>query len=113
MKRRMESMAKVNCWESKKCGRILGGEHAKDLGICPAYKEARLDTVHGGRNAGRACWVVAGTLCGGAEQGTFAKKYHNCEKCDFYQTVKNEEGAHFQLSVLLLSKIKRSEEHTS
>ncbi len=99
-------MSKQNCWDFKKCGRISGGTHEKDLGICPGYNEKRLDAVHEGRNAGRACWVVAGTLCGGKVQGSFAKKYENCEKCDFYQVVKKEEGHHFQLSVLLLSKMK-------
>jgi len=99
-------MSKVNCWDFKKCGRIPGGTHEKDLGVCPVHGEKRLDDVHEGRNAGRACWVVAGTLCGGKVQGSFAKKYESCEKCDFYQGVKKEEGHHFQLSVLLLSKMK-------
>jgi hypothetical protein len=99
-------MAKQNCWEFKKCGRVPGGQHEKDLGICPVYGEKRLNTTHEGLNAGRACWVVAGTLCGGKVQGSFAKKYENCEKCDFYQTVKEEEGPKFQMSILLLSKMK-------
>jgi hypothetical protein len=52
--------------------------------------------------------VVAGTMCGGVKQGTFAKKYDNCEKCDFYQLVKQDEGANFQLSVILLRRLKES-----
>lgn len=99
-------MAKQNCWEFKKCGRIPGGEHEKDLGICPAYGEKRLDAAHGGLNAGRACWVVAGTLCGGTVQGSFAKKYDSCEKCEFYKVVKKEEYPHYQFSVVLLAKLK-------
>lgn len=99
-------MAKQNCWEFKKCGRIAGGEREKELGVCPVYKEKRLDTIHGGLNAGRTCWIVAGSFCGGTVQGTFAKKYENCEKCEFYQAVKKEEGTQFQLSMLLLAKMK-------
>ena len=99
-------MTKQNCWEFKKCGRVPGGAHEKDLGICPVHGEKRLDGVHEGTNAGRACWVVAGTLCGGKVQGSFARKYDSCEKCDFYQSVKKEEGHQYQLSVLLLSRIK-------
>lgn len=98
-------MGKQNCWEMKKCGREPGGSH-KELGVCPAAVEKRLDGVHGGANAGRACWVVAGTLCGGQEQGTFAKKYHNCEKCDFFRQVQKDEGANYQLSILLLKHLR-------
>ncbi len=97
-------MKKLNCWEFKKCGREQGGAR-KDLGVCAASVEYRLHGAHGGKHAGRACWVVAGTLCGGEEQGTFAKKYHNCEKCDFYKTVKAEEGPNYTLSILLLKKM--------
>jgi hypothetical protein len=97
---------KLNCWEYKKCGRQPGGEKVSELGICPATTEKRLDGIHGGRNAGRACWVVAGTYCDGQVQGTFAKKYKNCEKCDFYQMVRKEEFPDFKLSSVLLSMLK-------
>jgi len=99
-------LKKINCWEAKKCGRIKGGEHEKDLGICPVSTEKRLDGLHGGDHAGRACWVVAGSFCGGKVQGTFASKFEQCEKCDFYQAVKREEGAKYEMSILLLSKLK-------
>ena len=97
-------MEKLNCWEVKKCGREIGGSQ-KHLGICPAAVERKLHGTHGGMCAGRACWVVAGTLCGGKEQGTFAAKYHNCEKCDFYQKVKKEEGSSYTLSIVLIQKM--------
>jgi len=99
-------MGKLNCWEAKKCGREIGGSKARELGVCPSAMESRLSGTHDGQFGGRACWVVAGTLCGGKEQGTFAQKYHNCEKCDFYQHVKNEEGPKFKLSIVLLNKLK-------
>lgn len=96
---------KKNCWEFKQCGREPGGEKTSELGECEAAKEKRLDGIHEGRNAGRSCWVVAGTLCKGEVQGTFAQKYKNCEKCEFYQMVKKEEGGKFMLSAVLLNKI--------
>jgi hypothetical protein len=40
-------------------------------------------------------------------QGTFAQKYRNCEICDFYRLVKQEEGPKFVLSAVLLSKMKQ------
>lgn len=97
---------KKNCWEFKKCGREAGGEHVKEFGVCPVAEEARLDGIHGGRNAGRSCWIVAGTLCKGSVQGTFAQKYQSCEQCDFYSIVKEEEYPRFMLSALLLKKIR-------
>ena len=60
---------KINCWEYKKCGREAGGAHVHDLGVCPVTEEKRLDGAHEGVNAGRACWVVAGSLCKGEVQG--------------------------------------------
>lgn len=99
-------MKKLNCWEFKKCGREVGGLRVQELGVCPATQEHRLDGVHGGLRGGRSCWVLAGTLCSGQVQGTFAQKYKNCEICDFYKTVKQEEFPQFQLSAIILSKLK-------
>ncbi len=82
---------KLNCWEHKKCGRQPGGHKVADLGICPATVEQTLSGAHGGKNAGRACWVVAGSLCGGKIQGTYAQKLTNCWRCDFMNKVKQEE----------------------
>ncbi len=98
-------MGKMNCWEFMKCGRQPGGAHSVDLGVCPATQEFRLNGIHEGMNAGRSCWVLSGTLCRGEVQGSFAKKFKNCEICNFYQTVKKEEFPRFQLSALLVKKL--------
>lgn len=84
-------MGKLNCWEHKKCGRQPGGHKATELGICPATVNRELHGAHGGQAAGRACWAVAGSLCGGKVQGSYAQKLLNCWKCDFMNTVKQEE----------------------
>lgn len=86
-------MARTNCWEAKRCGREPGGAKAGEMGVCPAATAAGYDGIHGGKNAGRACWVMAGTLCGGTVQGSFATKLGACQACDFYQTVRQEEGS--------------------
>ncbi len=88
-------MARLNCWEFKKCGRQTGGFNSEQLGVCPAVIEKRLHGSNGGINAGRACWVVAGTLCGGKVQGTFALKMANCMQCEFFLSVRDEEGRGF------------------
>jgi len=97
---------KQNCWEFKKCGREPGGSKAKDLGVCPASTEARLDGMNDGKNGGRACWALTGTLCGGQVQGTFAAKVGNCLKCEFYQKVGQEEGANQEGAKDILAKLK-------
>jgi signal transduction histidine kinase len=64
-----EESVQVQCWEYMKCGR------ENDCSIkCPAFP-----------NFGRICWVVAGTFCEGKIQGTFAQKYEDCTKCEFYR----------------------------
>jgi hypothetical protein len=98
-------MKKLNCWEFKECGRFPGGEKEKELGVCPVTTEKRLDNIHDGDNAGRACWVVANSMCGGNIQGNFAQKFGNCAACNFYKRVKHEEFPNFQLTPLLLKKI--------
>ncbi len=102
-----ERKSKLNCWEFKKCGRQPQGPKVKELGLCPASVEQSLDDVHDGTNAGRSCWIVSGTFCRGEVQGTFAQKFKNCEKCDFYQLVRKEEGMGFRLSAVLLGKIQK------
>ncbi len=67
-----EESQEIKCWEYMKCGRD------KDATTkCPAYP-----------NFGRICWAVAGTFCEGKIQGTFAQKYADCRKCNFYQLAK-------------------------
>jgi hypothetical protein len=97
---------KLNCWEVKKCGRERESAINSKLGVCPAAIEKKLDGTHSGSNAGRACWVVAGTLCGGIVQGTFAKKYEKCERCDFFNQVLDEEDKEFILHHILLKKLR-------
>jgi hypothetical protein len=99
-------MSKRNCWEYKACGREPGGNKVRELGECPASVEERLDGIHDGKNAGRSCWVVAGTMCGGAVQGTFAKKFDNCQVCDFYKQIKDEEGPDYQFAATLLANLR-------
>jgi eukaryotic-like serine/threonine-protein kinase len=86
----------ANCWDVKKCGRQTGGPKAAALGVCPAATAAA-SGANRGTNGGRVCWAIAGTLCGGQTQGTFAEKAAGCMHCDFYKTVKADEGARFRL----------------
>jgi len=53
------------CWEIKSC----------QYKACPVYGKER-----------QRCWQIAGTHCGGAIQGQFAKKIGNCQNCEIYMT---------------------------
>lgn len=65
----------MNCWEFKKCGREKCGVNVGQLGVCVAYPYN-----------GKTCASIAGTLCGGKIQGSFAIKLADCKQCDFYKS---------------------------
>lgn len=85
-------MEKQNCWEVLKCGREQGGQKVDELGICQAAVDINNNNVNSGRNGGRICWSISGTLCGGEAQGTFAEKKLSCLSCEFIKKVVAEEG---------------------
>jgi hypothetical protein len=96
----------LNCWEFKKCGREPGGEKAVELGVCPASTEKSLDGMHRGDNAGRSCWVIAGTFCGGEVHGTYAATIEDCVECDFLKKVMEEEKTDHQSANDLLTAMR-------
>ena len=101
-------MPLANCWEFKNCGREVGGKNIAELGVCPASVESRVDRLNHGKNGGRVCWAVSGTLCGGKVIGTFAVKLADClNNCEFYEKVENEEGPYFQGIKSILAKLKK------
>ena len=97
-------MSKQNCWEIKKCGREAMGAKVAELGVCPAYTETALNGIHGGKNAGRACWVITGTFCESEVQGSHMKKIKKCLECIVYTSV-HEETSDFLMSSKLLAKL--------
>lgn len=98
----------LNCWEMKKCGREPGGSKSAELGICPAAVADAVNGLNNGKNGGRVCWAVTGTLCGGQVQGTFATKVANCMQCDFYKLVSTEEGFDFVPTKAVINLLKRN-----
>lgn len=83
--------ARLNCWEVMDCGREQGGKNTDELGVCPAAADTSYDGINSGKNAGRVCWAVAGTFCGGCVQGAYADKRASCRNCSFYQMVQDQE----------------------
>lgn len=70
----VEDRQGVPCWQYMKCGRE--SDHSV---TCPAYPYF-----------GRCCWAVAGTLCAGRVQGTFAQKIADCKQCSFFQSLRGD-----------------------
>jgi len=89
------SKARPNCWEVMKCGRQPGGDKVSQLGLCPAATETSFDGTNGGKNAGRFCWKVAGTMCGGKVEGVVARRLKSCTDCEFYHQVREEQARTF------------------
>jgi hypothetical protein len=83
---------KLNCWEFEKCGREPGGTNIIEHDLCPAATETSVNGINGGKNGGRICWAIAGTLCNEKIHGTFAKDKFSCMNCDFFKLVNEEEN---------------------
>lgn len=75
------------------CGREPGGCNVPESSVCPAAVDTAHDGINSGSRAGRFCWAVAGTLCNGKIQGSFAEKRASCTQCQFYKLVRAEEGS--------------------
>lgn len=99
---------KLNCWEFMRCGRQSGGEMSSSKGVCPVCTENRLDGVHGGENAGRACWAVAGISCEGKATGTFVSNDEACISCEFFNLVRKEEGRALKRTLVLTDMLHRT-----
>lgn len=100
-------MSRKNCWEHFKCGRQPGGDKANELGICPAAAEEILHGTNDGINGGRSCWAIAGTLCKGQTQGTYAQKLGDCLRCEFYASVRQDQGGSLVTTRDILNKINK------
>jgi hypothetical protein len=98
---------KLNCWESEQCGLEPGGRNVAGRSVCPAAVEQHADGIHHGRNAGRCCWVVAGTLCRNTVQGDYATKIVGCQRCDFYTAVRKEEHNSFRVFSDIMHEMRR------
>ncbi|MBD3372917.1 MAG: hypothetical protein GF403_09425 [Candidatus Coatesbacteria bacterium] len=86
-------MVRENCWEYMGCGREAGGDRVHEFGVCPAYNIDKYNGFNAGRNGGRYCWMVEGTLCQNTIQGNWAQKMRHClTKCEFFKHVQAQQG---------------------
>lgn len=77
-----------NCWEKNKCGREPGGAKEKKLGTCPVAVHALADGFLGGRNGGRACIFIVGSLSPNQPEGQCATR--DCFHCEFFNTLRKK-----------------------
>ncbi len=88
-------MQVLNCWEFTKCGREPGGAKVAELGVCPVALAEKYDKINRGKNAGRICWLVGGSLCDIKYKGKRQKKQWECSQCKVFQIIREEEGDNF------------------
>ena len=96
---------KKNCWEFKNCGKQSGSKHSGEKGECITASMSMYDGINGGRNGGRVCWMIAGTVCDDERQDTFSHKVESCAKCDFYEAIREEEGANLDIPLEIVENI--------
>ncbi len=88
-------MAMANCWEVKGCGfeRTKPGQP-----VCPAVTCEIADGFLGGKNGGRACSFIPGTLCDGAGLCSVEDKAEHCTQCRFFRDLKENYRAVFNVT---------------
>lgn len=102
----MTQRIRRDCWEYQGCERGPQGRRSRNGHGCPAAASGVLDGTNGGTNGGRACWVVADTLCGDRPSGPYERKIHECRKCSFYALVHVEEGLAEDSSGVLAARLR-------
>jgi hypothetical protein len=92
-----DRMPKINCWQFMGCGLQMKGNLLtfRKPYVCPVLSEKKFDGIHGGKNAGRACWMISHTICNGTRQDSLELKYKTCTICDFYRLVMEDEENNF------------------
>ncbi|MBF0368633.1 MAG: hypothetical protein HQL52_04170 [Magnetococcales bacterium] len=72
---------KANCWEITECGKEFA---------CIAGTDTRYDGLLGGKNGGRFCAFIEGTLCKDGVPLTSEKKLEKCLNCKIYYEIIND-----------------------
>lgn len=68
MKKQSDSNMSIDCWDFKNCPQDRKND-------CLAFIQ----------RAGKKCWLVTGTMCGGVEQKDMRAKIAKCRACEFYK----------------------------
>lgn len=83
-----------NCWEKMQCGREPGGAREAKLGTCPVAEFVMADGFLGGKNGGRACIFIVGSLAPAERANTCTHLVNHarreCFQCDFFRALKRK-----------------------
>ena len=96
---------KINCWDFQGCDKHITSEHENELRSCPAFLETQLNGINGGKNGGRACWVIPDTLCFVRIRRTLIPKHLSCMLCNFKKNVLKEEKSDLTISDSFLNML--------
>ncbi|MBF0589505.1 MAG: hypothetical protein HQL53_10270 [Magnetococcales bacterium] len=69
---------KLNCWEYSQCGKE---------NYCLSGTSTTYDGIFGGKNGGRFCAFIEGTLCKDGIPMDTMEKMKKCAKCDFFKEI--------------------------
>jgi len=83
---------KWNCWDFKKCGKGPSENGNGKSGRCPVAREIVADTLNGGINGGRICWIIADAKCRGNVKCSAEQRENFCFQCEFRYKVIMDEG---------------------
>jgi hypothetical protein len=81
-----------------KCGREPNGAKISEQGICRATTDTSANGLNGGKNGGRICWAIVGTIFGD-DREICARNRFTCFTCKFFELVEKEEGV-FNFEIL-------------
>jgi hypothetical protein len=87
------------CWVHRNCGREPGGHSARELGVCPAAEAEYHHGTNSGPCAGRICWSLADTDAHHRARGDSMRRLQHCMGCEFFRTVRSEEGSAFKVEL--------------
>ena len=82
-------MFKPQCWEVMKCNNQTN---------CVVAINVKYHNLHDGKNAGRACWLVAGTFSKDkSNKNSCINKVSTCMNCNFFAMVQEQEQLSFKM----------------
>jgi len=85
-------MGKCNCWEYMNCGKETAGNGNGNGSVCPIAHDALADTLNGGVNGGRICWIIADMKYNNNIQCSATHHKSSCFSCSFRYKVTMDEG---------------------
>ena len=85
-------MGKCNCWEYMNCGKEIVRNGNGNESVCPIALDISGDSLNGGVNGGRICWIIADTKYNNTIECSALHHKSSCFSCSFRYKVTMDEG---------------------